>query len=156
MKKPGGWRERGMSPWIIRVLAWIFGGVFVYAGFLKAADPAGFLFDVRSFQILPDPFAAWLALGLPWLEIFGGLAVMTGRLRQGGLLVLNASLLVFLGALLSAWVRDLDVSCGCFGGGGASGREALQAALWRDLVLLALGGFLWMACVPRRGTSSYA
>src|SRR3954468_15185113 len=88
--------------WLLEVLAWIFGGIFIYSGWLKVQDPARFLVSVRSFHVLPDPFAAWLALALPWLEMFSGIAVLTGWLRRGGLLLLNASLVVFAIALLSA------------------------------------------------------
>ncbi len=106
----------------------LFGGVFVYAGALKVADPMSFLEDVRSFDLLSDPWAAWLAMGLPWLEIFAGLAVMSGFLRSGGLMILNATLAVFLIALSIAWFRGIDIRCGCFGH-----RDA--AASYRDLIL---------------------
>lgn len=53
------------EPWILRVLAVVFGGTFVYAGVLKASDPGLFLIDVRSFDMLHDPHAAWLAITLP-------------------------------------------------------------------------------------------
>jgi putative oxidoreductase len=126
------------------ILHLLFGGVFVYAGAIKAWDPAAFLLDIRSFELLPDPWAAWLAMGLPWLEIFAGLAVMSGLLRSGGLLLLNGCLLVFLVAILSAWARGLDIRCGCFGNGDS--QSEYVELLVRDLVLLALG--LWLACGP--------
>jgi uncharacterized membrane protein YphA (DoxX/SURF4 family) len=122
---------------IRRLLCLIFGSVFVYAGLLKASDPMTFLDDIRSFQLLPDPFAAWLALGLPWLEIFAGLAVITGVLRAGGLLTLNLLLLIFLAAILISWTRGLDLSCGCFGGDTAA--SDYPTLIIRDLALLALG-----------------
>jgi hypothetical protein len=120
----------------------LFGGVFIYAGVLKALDPGLFLLDVRSFALLPDPYAAWLALFLPWLEIFTGLAVITGVLRNGGLLLLNGSLLVFLAALGIAWSRGTQISCGCFGGDSASTADNYIWYVSRDVALLALGLFL--------------
>lgn len=123
----------------------LFGGIFVYAGAVKAWDPTAFLLDIRSFELLPDPWAAWLAMSLPWLEIFAGLAVMTGLLRAGGLLLLNACLLGFLAAILIAWARGLDIRCGCFGSGGSSEYVEL---LVRDLALLGLG--LWLARKQKR------
>jgi uncharacterized membrane protein YphA (DoxX/SURF4 family) len=123
----------------------LFGGIFVYAGAVKAWDPAAFLLDVRSFELLPDPWAAWLAMCLPWLEIFAGLAVMTGLLRAGGLLLLNACLLGFLASILIAWARGLDIRCGCFGSGGSSAYVELVV---RDLALLGLG--LWLVLRRRQ------
>jgi putative oxidoreductase len=130
--------------WGIVVLCVIFGGVFVYSGVLKARDPGLFLISVRSFQMLADPYAAWLALTLPWLEVFAGLAVATGLLRRGGLLLLNGALVVFAVALVSAWVRGIDVECGCFGGGAGQDHSGLVNALVRDAVLLAVGAWLWV------------
>jgi putative oxidoreductase len=134
------------------LLCLLFGAVFIYAGALKARDPMTFLDDVRSFQILPDPFAAWLALALPWFEILAGLAVITGLLRPGGLLSLNALLVVFLGAILLSWARGLDLSCGCFGDTSASDYPTL---LLRDLALLALGLTCWKltSTAPSKSTS---
>ncbi len=119
------------------LLHFIFGGVFVYAGILKVADPMSFLDDVRSFDLIGDPFAAWLAMGLPWLEIFAGLAVMSGFLRSGGMLILNASLLIFLVAISISWWRGIDIRCGCFGHSDAT--TSYRDLILRDLLLLAVG-----------------
>ncbi len=127
--------------WARWLLFLVFGGVFVYAGALKAAHPIAFLDDVRSFQLLSDPFAAWLALALPWLEILAGLAVITGLLRTGGLLCLNGLLVIFLAAILLSWWRGLDLTCGCFGSSGQI--SDYRQLLLRDLALLALGTVAW-------------
>jgi uncharacterized membrane protein YphA (DoxX/SURF4 family) len=123
-----------------QLLSLLFGAVFVYAGGVKALDPTAFLMDVRSFQMLPDPSAAWLALALPWLEILAGLAVVTGLFRGGGLLLLNAALIMFFIAITIAWSRGLDIRCGCFGT--ADSTSNYIELYVRDLVLLAVGGFL--------------
>ncbi len=125
------------EPWILRVLAVVFGGVFIYAGVLKASDPGLFLIDVRSFDMLPDPYAAWLAISLPWLEIFAGLAVVTGVFRSSGLLVLNLLLIVFFIAIGWAWHRGIDIKCGCFGKSDAASNYTWLFT--RDGILLALG-----------------
>jgi uncharacterized membrane protein YphA (DoxX/SURF4 family) len=119
------------------ILHFFFGGVFVYSGLLKAADPISFLDDVRSFDLLGDPWSAWVAMGLPWLEIFAGLAVMSGFMRPGGLMILNASLLVFLVAIGISWWRGIDIRCGCFGHSDASSNY--RDLILRDLLLLAAG-----------------
>lgn len=126
--------------WLVRLLRAVFGGVFVYAGALKAWNPQAFLEDVRSFDLLGDPWAAWLAMGLPWLEIFAGMAVITGALRRGGLLILNGALLAFLGAIALSWYRSIDIRCGCFGSSTATSNYI--ELLVRDVLLLALG--LWL------------
>jgi putative oxidoreductase len=129
------------------LLHFFFGGVFVYAGILKVADPMSFLDDVRSFDLLGDPWAAWLAMGLPWLEIFAGLAVMSGFLRSGGLMILNASLVIFLIAISIAWWRGIDIRCGCFGHADATSNY--RDLILRDLLLLAAGIVLVWHGKPR-------
>lgn len=131
------------QPWLRHLLTLIFGGLFVYAGVLKLRDPSVFLADIRSFDLLSDPYAAWLALSLPWLEVFAGLAVITGILRSGGLLLLNAALVGFFIAIGSAWWRGLDITCGCFGGDAA--KSNYTELFVRDALLLALGlALMWM------------
>ncbi len=126
-----------MKRWLHRIFALLFGGLFVYAGVQKLRDPMLFLSDVRSFDILPDPYAAFLALGLPWLEVFAGLAVISGVMRNGGLLLLNGALVVFCFALGSAWHRGINIQCGCFGGS-AVNSNYIELFI-RDGLLLALG-----------------
>ncbi len=129
------------------LLHFFFGGVFVYAGILKVADPMSFLDDIRSFDLLGDPWAAWLAMGLPWLEIFAGLAVMCGLLRSGGLLILNGSLLLFLAAIGLSWWRGIDIRCGCFGHADAT--SSYQDLLLRDVLLLVAGVVLAVFGKPK-------
>jgi len=129
-----------------RILHLLFGGVFVYAGIMKAWKPMVFLDDVRSFALLPDPYAAMLSMFLPWLEIFAGLAVIAGALRKAGLVVLNLSLLMFLGAIIIAWMRGTDIRCGCFGGSSDAASSYIELII-RDLVLLNLG--IWLAFQQR-------
>ena len=129
--------------WTRRLLSLLFGGVFVWAGVLKAKSPILFQQSIRSFQMLPDPFSALLALGLPWLEIFAGTAVIIGLLRQSGLLLLNLSLVMFFIALGSAWHRGLNIDCGCFGGGEKTTDYTMLFV--RDGLLLAAGLLLmWL------------
>lgn len=126
-----------------RLLALVFGGVFVYAGVLKLRDPGLFLIDIRSFDMLPDPYAAWLALVLPWIEILSGLAVITGFFRKGGLLLLNLALVAFFIAIGIAKSRGLSIQCGCFGGHD-SASNYLELFV-RDGVLLLMGLILlWL------------
>jgi uncharacterized membrane protein YphA (DoxX/SURF4 family) len=126
------------------VFAWIFGGVFLFAGVLKVRDPQLFTMQVRAFELLPDPLNAFLALGLPWLEIFCGLAVISGWLRTGGLLLLDAALLVFIGVLGSALARGKQIDCGCFGG--AAHLSQVQE-LSLDVALLIVGIVLLVGAV---------
>ena len=117
------------------LLRWGVGGVFIYAGALKAIDPAQFARDVDNFRLLPYAASCAVALYLPWLEILAGSALALGVMRRGAVLILGAMLSVFVVALSSAWARGLDITCGCFGQGQNHSNYPLSLLL--DLILLA-------------------
>jgi uncharacterized membrane protein YphA (DoxX/SURF4 family) len=127
-----------------RVLEWIFrlvlAGVFWVAGYEKARDPIQFLLDIRSFHLLPDPYAGLLALGLPWLELLCAAGVVLKRLYLGSLAILSASLAGFIVVIAWSWHRGLDISCGCFG------KTDLELGYLQHLMLNAtlLGMGLWL------------
>jgi uncharacterized membrane protein YphA (DoxX/SURF4 family) len=130
---------------ILRLLA---GGVFLVAGVLKVLDPAHFAADIDHFRLLPYFAVAPLALYLPWLEIICGLAVFVSAWRRSALVLLLVMTVVFIAAITSAWMRGLDIRCGCFG---AASTAPLVVDLAFDLVL---GGVLvWLLRVESRPES---
>lgn len=120
-------------------LRWGIGGLFLVAGGAKLWDPAQFLIAVESFRLGPPPLAVVAALVIPSLELVCGAALLRGRAVGGALAWLALLLLLFLGALASAWARGLDVTCGCFG---ATAHIQYPWFIARDLGLLALVGWL--------------
>lgn len=128
------------------MLRMALGALFVWTGWEKTPDPNAFLFSIRSFHILPDPYAAWVAMGLPWLEIAAGAALLTGLLIEGGLAVIAGMLAVFLWAIIYSWHRGLDIECGCFGGENAT--SDYHEIILRDVALLVLAlallGHRWL------------
>ena len=126
-------------PW--RIVALIIGGIFIYAGVIKAMDPVGFANDIDNYKILPWPLTVRLAFYLPWLEILCGLAVILGLLYRGGLLILTMLISIFIIASVIAKVRGVDITCGCFGH--ASRYLSFFGHLALDFVLLALLVALW-------------
>ena len=98
-----------------RIVDFILGGIFIYAGAIKALDPVQFANDIDNYKTLPWFFSVRFAFYLPWLEILCGLAVIFRFLYRGGLSILTGLILVFIGATIAAKVRGLDITCGCFG-----------------------------------------
>src|SRR5882757_3558437 len=98
-----------------RIVALIIGGIFIYAGVIKAMDPVAFANDIDNYKILPWPLVVRLALYLPWLELLCGLALILRFFYRGGLFILTGLTFVFIAASIIAKVRGLDITCGCFG-----------------------------------------
>ncbi len=128
------------------------GGLFVWTGWEKVLEPITFLNNIRSFHLLPDPYAAWVAMGLPWLEVFAGAALILGMWVEGGLAMIAGMLAVFLWAIIYSMQRGLDINCGCFGG--ADGTSDFGELITRDITLLvvALGLLIhrMMVCKIKR------
>ncbi len=108
-------------------------GVFLTAGAIKAWDPARFALDVHHYRLLPWALSAAVAFYLPWLEIVCGAALYLKKADRGALLLVLGLTSAFLAALVSAWSRGLDISCGCFGGTGSAN---YPLAITLDLALL--------------------
>lgn len=134
-----------------RVVDVIVGGVFICTGAIKALDPIRFASDIDNYKILPWAIGVRLAFYLPWLEILCGLALIARHLYSGGLSILTALVSVFIVATVSAKIRGLDITCGCFGH--ASKNWSFTAHLALDLSLLAALIAL-CTCERLRGNSS--
>src|SRR5438309_9898693 len=117
-----------------RIVDLIVGGIFIYAGIIKALDPVQFANDIDNYKTLPWFASVRLAFYLPWLEILCGLALVFRFLYSGGLSILTGLIVIFVGATVAAKVRGLDITCGCFGH--ASQHWNFSAHLALDLLLL--------------------
>ena len=98
-----------------RIVDFVVGGIFIYAGVLKVLDPVQFGLDIDNYKTLPWFVSVRLAFYLPWLEIFCGLALIFRFLYRGGLSLLTVLIALFIGATVAAKMRGLDITCGCFG-----------------------------------------
>jgi putative oxidoreductase len=136
-----------------RIVDLIIGGVFIYAGVIKALDPIGFANDIDNYKILPWTIGVRLAFYLPWLEILCGLALIARRLYLGGLSILTALISIFIVATVAAKVRGLDITCGCFGH--ASKDWSFTGHLAVDLLLLSAVLFLLRVFSNQHRTRSF-
>jgi uncharacterized membrane protein YphA (DoxX/SURF4 family) len=140
-------RAQTLKRWSVVGARLVVGGLFIYAGWLKARDPGALIADLWNYRLLPEGSAYWIAALMPYLEIVAGLALITGLQRRGAHLVLGAMLLVFILALGAAWARGLEISCGCFGVGTAE-TSNYPLLIGRNLGLLAL--VAWSALAAER------
>ena len=131
-----------VAGWVCRLL---LAAVFLYAGVIKVADVQSFYIAILNFKVVGPATAAWIAVYLPWLEILVGAGLVLPSLVRGALLWTFGLLTGFLAMLAQAWIRGIDIECGCFGPG--AGRGAPEA-IAMDLVLL---GIAWFAArsLPR-------
>lgn len=121
-------------------MQFIIGGLFIYAGILKALDPMRFAVDIDNYKTVPWFIGIRLAFYLPWLEILCGVALITRKLYRGGLSILIALTSIFIMATVVAKARGLDITCGCFGHASKylsfAGHLALDFAILAALLVL--------------------
>jgi uncharacterized membrane protein YphA (DoxX/SURF4 family) len=93
------------------------GGILVYAGFMKAVGPAAeFAAILETYKLFPSAILMPMAQGLPYIEMWVGLFILTGFCTRQAALAAMALSVAFFISVGSALVRHLDlVSCGCFG-----------------------------------------
>ncbi|MFH1843989.1 MAG: MauE/DoxX family redox-associated membrane protein [bacterium] len=109
--------------------------VFIYAPLDKIAHPDAFAAVVYNYRLLPITLLHPFAMGLPWLELVAGIALLLGIFRRGAAALCLVMTVMFIVAITAALSRGLDISCGCFHTDGGS--SVGLSLLFRDVLLLA-------------------
>jgi len=80
---------------------WLLGAFFIYMGWQKALHPDHFLDLLREYHMVQRPLPLnFIAISLPWFEIFCGLLLLAGVAVRGTALLLAAMLALFTVVLL--------------------------------------------------------
>lgn len=130
------------------------GLVFITAALPKIGDPPGFAKAIWAYQLVPGNVLNPMALVLPWLELFCGLALCLGVWVRAAAAWVTLLLLAFSLALSLNLARRHPVDCGCFGATAhRTDAERLTDMRWsllRDAGLLLLAAQIFLATAPRR------
>ncbi|MCG8600112.1 MAG: DoxX family membrane protein [Verrucomicrobiales bacterium] len=123
------------------IVALVIGALFIWSGIAKLKDPISFADSVRNFRIVGDPVAPAVALFLPFVEIFAGVALMSIRFAKGGAFVITGLMVVFTLLIGISWFRGLDITCGCFGDNDIVN---YPVKMTQNVFLLVVGFALWL------------
>lgn len=134
---------------VLLVFRLVLGGLFVYAGAVKALEPLDFAQNIRNYQLVGQSLSFIAALVLPWLEILAGVFLIAGVWKRGAALVISGLLVFFIALTVATMIRGLDVDCGCFG---AIDRKAGLSVILEDLAMLYIGLCLLFAPLNRHGS----
>ena len=96
----------------------MIGGLFVVSGFEKLIGPyQNFFYVIQNYSFLPLFLTEIAARLLPWFEFFLGIFLVLGLWTKWTLRAVMALLLMFMGVVIQALIRQLPITeCGCFGG----------------------------------------
>ena len=135
-----------------RLLGGLLGMLMLWAAVSKLANPTDFLGSIYAYELpLPRVLLRAVAVVLPWLELLCGLLLLAGLWLETALMTVAALLAIFVLATGQAWMRGLEIGCGCFslkvfGLDSSPGLdrffESVAFAFFRNLMLLGLAAFL--------------
>lgn len=114
----------------------ILGAIFIFASYGKLFNPADFAKAILRYEFLPIYFVNILAIVMPWLEFIVGLLLIAGIFRKASSILAGISLVMFLIALISAYARGLDISCGCFSLEETSSKGDIIYRIIQDFIML--------------------
>jgi uncharacterized membrane protein YphA (DoxX/SURF4 family) len=116
------------------------GGLFIVAGVLKVRAPVAFATEIANYQLAPT-VAPYVAAVLPVVElVVGGALVVAPRAwRRAAALAALGLLATFTVAVASAYLRRINIDCGCFGTGGG---PITGLTLVRNVALMAVAALL--------------
>jgi putative oxidoreductase len=120
----------------------LIAAIFLYAAIVKILHPTDFLSDVQHYRLTGENFSIAIAFYLPWLELICALGLLFKKLYLGALTLLSALMGIFVAAILSAWIRGLNIECGCFGS--SHGLPQYGTWLFRDLLIWGMILVLWI------------
>jgi uncharacterized membrane protein YphA (DoxX/SURF4 family) len=129
--------------WLRLLVRVSIAAVFVYAGFVKIIDPKAFARVISHYDMVPESLLPFIAIGLPVLELFAGLALAFNI--RGSLSVITGLLMLFSIVLGYGIFNNLNIDCGCFNSEELSQQQNLKLAFYRDLILIGGVFFLFMS-----------
>jgi len=102
---------RSSACWLLRLG---FAVILAWASADKILHPYEFGQDVLNYRVVNEGLSFLVAVWLPYLELLTAVCLLTGLWLEAAA-VINAVLMwTFLGLILQAFFRKLDIHCGCF------------------------------------------
>ncbi|MEP7145841.1 MAG: MauE/DoxX family redox-associated membrane protein [bacterium] len=125
------------NKYLLIALRIIVGGVFIYASLGKLMDQEEFSKAIFNYKFLPDIFINIFAIVIPYLELISGILLVLGIFTRGSSFTFLVLLIIFIIALIQAYARGLDISCGCFSLETVGQKSDILLRIIEDLLLLA-------------------
>jgi len=115
--------------------------LFLRSGTGHLSNSYYFLSAVHRYELLGPASAQIVAAVIPFAELTVSVCLLSRVFVSGALLVSSALLSIFAFAQISALVRGLSISCGCFGAADDAAVGVASIAMVAGLLLAAIGAF---------------
>lgn len=132
------------NKYLLIALRIIVGGVFIYASLDKLMNQEEFSKAIFNYKFLPDIFINIFAIVIPYLELIAGVLLIPGIFKRGSSFTFMLLLIVFIIALTQAYIRGLDISCGCFSLETVGQKSDILLRIAEDILLLAASTIIFI------------
>ena len=149
-RSPGS-RRKQLREWAPVIARLVLAAVLALAGLAKVRDLTAAGRTVALYRIGPPEFAPLVGGVLPFIELALAVLLVTGLASRATATATAGLRVGYVGAITSVWVRSISIDCGCFAhtaSVGAGSARTYSVDILRDLILLAMAGFL----IRRPGT----
>jgi len=127
------------NSWLELVARWFLGITFLYSCYHKIIAPAHFAKIIYGYYLFPDFSINLIAIILPFLELFSGLALLLCIYPRSAAVIINGMLLAFIIALSINLMRGHEFDCGCFSFGEQGYTSSAVQLLIRDIIYFVFG-----------------
>lgn len=124
------------NKYFLFLLRLILGVVFIYASLDKLYNQEEFSRAIYNYKFFPEILINIFAIVVPYLEIICGILIITGIYLRGSSLIITLMLFFFIIALTQAYIRGLDISCGCFSLETVSNKSDILQRIIEDILLI--------------------
>lgn len=97
----------------------LIAALFLFAAWQKLfapeSGPQKFALAINSFRILPEHLVHLATGVIPWLEVLCSVLILAGVWTRAAASVLALLLIGFTAAVISVLLRQMSLTCGCFG-----------------------------------------
>jgi uncharacterized membrane protein YphA (DoxX/SURF4 family) len=104
----------GWQKWLIMMLRLGFGLLLIVASIDKIRHPYPFADVVENYHVLGEGLSRWAAVWVPYLEAIVGVLLILGVWLDEAVLMSFFLMGVFFSMVTQAYLRGLDIRCGCF------------------------------------------
>lgn len=117
--------------------------IWITAGISKLNQHATVAMTIRNYDIFTGEWSNFLALIIGPLEIMGGVLLLLGLfLKQANKIAITVLTLFVIG-IAQAWLRELQIDCGCFEADPNASDDPMNYAITilRDFFYIFLSGW---------------
>ncbi len=103
------------NKYLIFVLRFFIGFIFVYSGIEKISNPSAFSEAILNYKIINLEISNMVSIVLPWFELLVGVLFIFKINVKENIVIIGILLLTFNLLIAIAILRGLNIDCGCFG-----------------------------------------